>query len=50
MVIKNSRIKKVLKKSALKDFNNFMTGQTAPIGGIYDNDFLRWIKEWPVID
>lgn len=50
MTIPFKRIKEVLTAKAYKDFEKFMTGQTVCGEGVYDHDFIRWMKEWPVID
>lgn len=45
MSIKMERLKKILKTKAYKDFLKFMVGQTCDVNGIYEDDFLRWVKE-----
>ena len=50
MAIKFKRIEEVLTKKAYKDFCKFMEGQTCGMEGVYEDDFLRWIKRLPVID
>ncbi len=54
MVIKNSRIKELLTPKQYEKFQKFMRGQTVREEKgellIYEGDFLRFIKEFPVID
>lgn len=50
MVIKSERIKEILTKKALKEFSHFMFGQTITTEGVYDDDFLRFVKQLQVID
>ena len=50
MAIKFKRIEQVLTKKAYKDFCKFMEGQTVSVEGVYEDDFLRWIQQLPVID
>ena len=50
MTIPHKRIKEVLSSKAYKDFMDFMYGQTVCSEGVYDDDFLRWIKRLPVTD
>jgi len=50
MPISFKRIKEVLKPEAYKNFEKFMYGQTYVDEGVFEDDFIRWIKKLPVID
>ncbi len=50
MSIKFERIKEILKPKHYKKFCKFMIGQTMDMEGVYDDDFLRFVKELEVID
>lgn len=50
MAIKIERIKEVLKEEYYEDLLKFMAGQTVSEDGIYEDDFLRWLKKLPVVD
>ena len=50
MSIKEKRIKEILKPKVYKEFCKYMNGQTMDMEGIYDDDFLRFVKKLPVID
>lgn len=48
--IKNERLKEILKPKAYKEFEEWMTGQTTSINGVYEDDFLRWVQKRQVVD
>lgn len=48
--IKQERLKEILTPKALKSFDKYMNGQTYCDEGIYEWDFLRWVKKLEVID
>ena len=50
MTISNSRLEEILKKKQYDDFMKFMEGQTVIEPGVFDDDFIRWVKKLPVID
>lgn len=50
MIISWNRLKEVLTLQAYKDFYQWMTGQTCVEEGVYEHDFLRWLKKLPIID
>ena len=50
MVIKWGRIEELLKRTQYKNFCKFMEGQTVDANGVYEDDFLRFVKKQPVID
>ena len=50
MSIPFKRLKQILKPKCYKEFNEWMEGQTVDLKGVYEHDFLRWIKELPIED
>ena len=46
----DKRLKEILKPKAYKDLMKWMTGQTVPLDGIYEWDFLRWFYKLEVVD
>lgn len=50
MSIKFERIKSILKAKSYKDFEKFMRGQTVDAEGVFEDDFIRWVKGLPVED
>ena len=44
------RIKSILNKESYKDFEKFMRGQTVDAEGVFEDDFIRWVKGLPVSD
>lgn len=50
MTIKFDRIREILKTKAYRDFLKFMEGQTVEENGVFDDDFLRFVKKYPVVD
>ena len=50
MAISFDRARKILKAKYYKELCKFMEGQTVDEYGIYDDDFLRFIKQMGVID
>ena len=50
MSIRFDRIKEILKPKEYKAFENFMRGQTVDEEGVFEDDFLRWVKRLPVDD
>ena len=50
MSIKFKRIREVLTKEAYEDFEDFITGQTVTMTGVYEDDFIRWINKLRVVD
>ena len=39
------RLKEILTPQSYKSLMKFMYGQTIPLDGIYDDDFMRWVLE-----
>ena len=55
MTIAFKRIEEVLSKKAMKDFREFMSGQTVEGNKkgetlVFEEDFIRWMNKLPVID
>jgi len=50
MSIPFKRLKQVLKSKYYKEFSEWMEGQTTDMKGVYEDDFLRWVQELPVLD
>jgi hypothetical protein len=50
VVISYSRAREILKTKYYKQFLKYMEGQTVVEGGVFDDDFLRWVKGMRVID
>lgn len=50
MSISFERIKQILKKKAYQEFEEFMKGQTTAMNDVYDDDFLKFVKEQEVTD
>lgn len=50
MTISFERVRELLKTEQYNEFLKFMRGQTITAGGVFDNDFLRFVKRLPVVD
>ena len=50
MGIKFERIEELFKAREYKRFCKWMNGQTVDANGVYDGDFLRFVKRQPIID
>ena len=50
MGIRFERIKEVLKHEYYEEFEKFMRGQTVGFIEVFDDYFLRWMKEKPIVD
>jgi len=50
MGIKFERVKELFTAKAFKEFSEWMKGQTVDAGGVFEDDFLRFVKRQPVID
>jgi hypothetical protein len=48
--MKDKRLKEILKPKYFKDLMKFMNGQTVDDNGIYEDDFMRWFYNLPVVD
>lgn len=44
------QLKMYLTKKEYKEFIKWMSGQTVPLGGVYQEDLERWLKGLPCID
>jgi hypothetical protein len=50
VVIRFERIREILNTKAHRQFLKYMKGQTIMEGGVFEDDFLRFVKKYPVID
>lgn len=54
MSIPLKRLKQILKPGHYEEFSKWIAGQTLEkIGndwGVYEHDFVRWVKKLPVVD
>jgi hypothetical protein len=50
VTISFERVRELLKTEQYNEFLKFMKGQTVTGEGVFDNDFLRFVKKLPVID